>query len=147
METTKLTLIKSKEQYNKYCTILENLLEQDSFENQDEIELLTFLIERWDNEHNTFKAPNPVEMLKSLMEEHGLKTKDLTVILGLTKGTLSKILNYKSGFSKTTIRKLSVYFRVTQEAFNRPYPLNIADRKPLRKASHLSGDNKMTADR
>ncbi len=44
-------------------------------------------------------------------------------ILGLSKGTVSKILNYQKGFSKETIRKLATHFKLYQEAFNRPYPL------------------------
>jgi HTH-type transcriptional regulator/antitoxin HigA len=36
---------------------------------------------------------------------------------------VSEILNYKKGFSKSIIRQLSTYFKVSQEAFNRPYAL------------------------
>ena len=57
------------------------------------------------------------------MQENNLKAKDLSKILNLSKGTVSKILNYQKGLSKETIRKLSDYFKISQEAFNRPYPL------------------------
>ena len=123
METLKYTLIKSKEQYDKYCNILENLIVLENAIFQDEIELLTFLIENWDEEHNTFKDLNPVELIKALMAEHNLKVNDLIDLLGLSKGTVSKILNYHKGLSKDTIRKLSDHFKVSQEAFNRPYQL------------------------
>ena len=123
METLKYRLIKSKEQYDKYCHILENLIVQDNTIIQDEIELLTFLIEKWDEEHNTLKDLNPVELIKVLMAEHNLKVNDLIDILGLSKGTVSKILNFHKGLSKETIRRLADYFKVTQEAFNRPYKL------------------------
>jgi len=49
-----------------------------------------------------------------LPAEQDLKPKDLVDILGLTKGTISKILNYNKGLSKDTIRKLFDYFRVSQ---------------------------------
>lgn len=42
-ETLKYTVIKNKEQYNRYCNILEDLIEENK--HQDEIELLTLLIE------------------------------------------------------------------------------------------------------
>ena len=58
------------------------------------------------------------------MDEHNLKAKDLAGIINLSKGTVSKILNYRKGLSKYTIRKLSEYFGVSQEAFNRPYNFN-----------------------
>ena len=123
METLKFTIIKNKEQYDEYCDTLEELLAQDKNSVQDEIELLSLLIEKWDNEHNTFDDLNPIELLKSLMAEHNMKAKDLIDILDLSKGTISKILNYHKGLSKETIRKLSGYFKVSQEAFNRPYKL------------------------
>jgi HTH-type transcriptional regulator / antitoxin HigA len=53
METLKFTIIKSKEQYNKYCEILEDLVTHEDQSTHDEIELLTLLIEKWDVEHNS----------------------------------------------------------------------------------------------
>jgi len=123
METLKYTIIKSKEQYFNYCNSIEDLLVLDENSVQDEVELLTLLIEKWDNEHNSLKDLNPIELLNELMTEHNLKAKDLVDILGLSKGTVSKILNCNKGLSKDVIRKLSDYFKVSQEAFNRPYRL------------------------
>lgn len=120
----KYTVIKSREQYNRYCRILEELVTGKKESDEEEIELLTLLIEKWDEMHNTFSNSDPVVLIKSLMDEHNLKAKDLAGILNLSKGTVSKILNYRKGFSKYTIRKLSEYFGVSQEAFNRQYKFN-----------------------
>lgn len=117
------TLIKTKKQYNLYCNILETLIDQNNKIAIDEIELLSVLIEKWDKDHNTFNDLNPIELIKFLMNEKNLKPKNLVEILGLTKGTISKILNYQKGLSKSTIRNLSDYFSVSQEAFNRNYDL------------------------
>lgn len=126
MKSLKYTLIKTQEQYDRYCNILETLVFKEDENPEDEIDLLTLLIETWDKEHNTFNELNPVELLKALMEEHKLKAKDLIEILDLSKGTVSKILNYQKGLSKNTIRILADYFKVSQEAFNRPYELAAA---------------------
>jgi HTH-type transcriptional regulator/antitoxin HigA len=123
MEMLKYKIIKTEEQYKEYCAILENLLSSDS-SNQDEVELLTFLIEKWDQDHNSFDDSDPIELLRSLMEEHKLKSKDLVEILGVSKGLVSDILNYRKGLSKEVIRLLSSHFKISQEAFNRPYKLN-----------------------
>ena len=104
METLKYTIIKNTEQYNKYCEILEKLTFEDDSKYQDDIDLLTLLIEKWDNEHNTFNDLDPVELINLLMSENNLKAKDLVDILNLSKGTISKILNYQKGLSKDTIR-------------------------------------------
>jgi HTH-type transcriptional regulator/antitoxin HigA len=143
METLKFTIIKSKKQYKEYCDMLESLIELDDKKVEDEIELLTLLIEKWDNEHNTFKDIDPIGILKSLIEEHDLKAKDLVDILDLSKGTISKILNYQKGLSKNTIRKLSDYFKVSQEVFNRPYKLINEVNRHFRNASLMNTKKNM----
>jgi len=124
MAKLKYTIIKSKKQYNEYCNSLEHLVGQETKkEVAQEIELLTLLIEKWDEEHNTFNELDPIQLLKSLMSEHKLKSKDLVKILGVSKSLVSSILNYRRGLSKENIRGLSEYFGLSQEAFNRHYKL------------------------
>jgi HTH-type transcriptional regulator/antitoxin HigA len=146
MAALKYTIIKNRKQYDRYCKILEEILIHDLPEMQDEIDLLTLLIEKWDNEHKTIHDTNPVELLKSLMEEHHLKAKELAEILELSKGTVSKILSYHKGLSKDTIRKLSSYFKLSQEAFNRPYKLINQVNKFYRDASLMNTEKNMVAD-
>jgi len=141
METLKFKIIKSQEQYDTYCDILEDLISQDK--NQDEADLLTLLIEKWDDEHNTFNDSDPIELLKALMNEQNLKAKDLVDVLDLSKGTISKILNYHKGLSKDTIRKLSDFFKVSQEAFNRSYKLKNEVNRHFRNASLMNTKKKM----
>ncbi len=123
METLKYTVIKNIQQYEDYCVILEQLISQSNKLNDDEIDLLTLLIENWDRENNSAKDLNPVELLKELMDDNNIYAKDLVNILNLSKGTISKILNYQTGLSKESIRTLSNYFKISQEALNRSYPL------------------------
>jgi len=138
MELLKYKIIKTQEQYNAYCNLLEDLLIQDNPNLLDDIELLTLLIEKWDKEHNSFYDLDPVQLIKALMEENGLKAKDLIDILDLSKGTISKILCYHKGLSKETIRKLSDYFKVSQEAFNRSYKLVNEINRHFRNASLMN---------
>lgn len=126
METTvlKYTVIKDKSQYEDYCNQLEGLLSGDKNNSiQDEIDLLTLLIEKFDEENNTFKDSDPITLLRSFMQDHHLRPQHLVDILGISKGYVSDILNYKKGLSKEVIRKLADYFKVRQEAFNRHYKL------------------------
>src|SRR5688572_7037132 len=120
-----LKVIKSLEQYHDYCNELERLafIEETSTEVEERIDLLTVLIEKWDKEHSTIQEINPVEMLKQLMEMNELSAIELSKATGIDKTVLSKVLNYKKGFSKDVIRILSNYFKVNQEAFNKPYLL------------------------
>ncbi len=123
MNTLKYTIIKSREQYNLYCNKLEELDFEEDGQYEDEIELLAFLIEKYDNENTSFRQLDPVETIKSLMKDHNLKSKDMAAILNLSTGTISKILSYQKGLSKETIRKLANHFKMQQEAFNRAYKL------------------------
>ncbi|MBP7509001.1 MAG: helix-turn-helix domain-containing protein [Prolixibacteraceae bacterium] len=143
MGTLKYTVIKNDEQYKIYCEILEELVNSGDKAIDDEIELLTLLIEKWDNEHTIFNDSDPIVILTALMEEHDLKAKDLAEILNLTKGTISKILNYNKGLSKDTIRRLSDYFKLSQEAFNRPYRLNSEESKHFQNFKIQNKRNKM----
>ncbi len=125
MARLKYRVIKSKRQYSQYCSILNELVSQPlkSPELNDEIELLTVLIEKWDKDHNSWSEADPIALLHSLMKEHNLKSKDLVRILNVSKGLVSDILNYKKGLSKDVIKILAEHFKVSQEAFNRPIRL------------------------
>lgn len=145
MGALKYAIIKTEEQYSNYCLILEELLQKDDSAFGDEIELLTLLIEKWDKDNSSISDLSPVELIKSLMEENNLKAVDLTQVLGLSKGTVSKILNYHKGLSKETIRILAEHFKVSQEAFNRPYKLKNEVNRQFRNASLMNTEKKMGA--
>ncbi|HEY8688518.1 MAG TPA: transcriptional regulator [Chitinophagaceae bacterium] len=127
METLRYKIIKTDAQYNKYCNTLEALVDggKKTKAIQDEIELLTLLIEKYDAEHNTFDDADPIELLKSLMKDHKMKAVDLAVLLQVSKGLVSDMLHYKKGLSKGTIRILSERFKLNHEAFNRVYKLHV----------------------
>ena len=124
MGTLKYTVIKSEEQYYEYCNLLEEIdFSDQADEREDEIELLTLLIKTWDDEHRLAPEMDPVELIKSLMEDHGLKQTDLVDIAGVGKSTVSEILNYKKRMSKQVIRNLASHFKIQQEALNKSYRL------------------------
>jgi HTH-type transcriptional regulator/antitoxin HigA len=134
MKALEFKVIKTDKQYFDYCRILEELaFGPQSNAVEDKMELLTFLIEKWDEEHTTFKKSNPVELLQFIMQEHKMNATALANILGVSKGLVSDILNYKKGFSKEIIRKLAERFKVRQEAFNREYQLKTTSvKRPAR---------------
>lgn len=88
-----------------------------------EIELLTLLIKTWDDEHSEISELDPVQLVKSLMEDYDLTQTDLVDIAGVGKSTISEILNYKKRMSKNVIRNIAKRFKIQQEALNKPYRL------------------------
>ncbi len=145
MEALKYKVITRKNQYKEYCNALEQLVFSGAKDRntKDEIVLLTVLIEKWDAEHNSFTELDPIRLLHSFIKEHNLKAKDLVDILGISKGYVSDILHYKKGLSKEVIRKLATYFKVSQEAFNRPYKLIVAENSHLRNASVMNTEKEL----
>lgn len=125
------TVIKTRTQYKAYCKVLEALIDQPHRKDiADEIDLLTLLIEKWDHDHSSQLDLDPVQLLISFMDDHGMKATDLVQLLGVSKGYISDILHYKKGLSKEIIRELATHFKVAQEAFNRPYALKILSMRP-----------------
>jgi HTH-type transcriptional regulator/antitoxin HigA len=125
MEALKYTVIKNRKQYDVYCSELEQLVmtKNPSRVVKEETALLTVLIEKWDSDHNTLAELDPVELLQELMEQKGMNATTLATKLGKSKGLISDILNYKKAFSKEMIRDLGAEFKISQDAFNRVYPL------------------------
>lgn len=145
MGTLKYKVITSKNQYKEYCNVLEQLVFSAAKDRntKDEIALLTLLIEKWDAKHLSATDLDPIQLLQSFMKDHNLKAKDLVEILDISKGYVSDILHYKKGLSKEVIRKLAEYFKVSQEAFNRPYTLVIPVDMNVTKESKVSVKKKI----
>lgn len=139
MATLKYKVIKSNAQYKEYANMLEGLVFADlkAKDSQDEIDLLTLLIEKWDAEHAMLKAVDPIKLLHSMMDDHKMKSKDIVQLLKVSKGYVSDILHYKKGLSKESIRVLSAHFKVNQEAFNRPYKL-VSNATQVKKSKFVS---------
>lgn len=144
MSELKYKVITSKIQYKDYCNKLEKMVfsELKTKSVKEEIALLTVLIEKWDADHTNFKELDPIQLLRSFMENHSMKAKDLVELLGVSKGYISEILSYKKGLSKDAIRKLADYFKVSQEAFNRPHKLIVPDKSGRRGHSRIKNRKK-----
>jgi len=79
-------------------------------------DLLTLMIEDFEERHYALANASPLEVLKFLMEQHGLKQKDLVDVFG-TPSIISEVLRGKRKFSKEHIRRLSRRFQVSPEVF------------------------------
>jgi len=77
-------------------------------------EILAALIEVYDEEHHHVPEQPPNEAVKYLMEQRGLKQKDLVPVLG-SRAQVSDLVNGKRGISKAQARKLAEYFGVSAE--------------------------------
>ncbi|MFM7023595.1 MAG: type II toxin-antitoxin system HigA family antitoxin [Flavobacteriales bacterium] len=125
----KYTRITTKTQYREYCKKYEKIITLcvsrglDETKNE-EAELLFVLIKDYDERHSykTVKS-NPVEFIRHLMEDNKISAARLAMEIGVSKGTISDILNYKKGMGKTFIRKTAEYFKIDQAKLNVKYNL------------------------
>jgi len=112
----KYTVIKSREQYAEYCRALEQLLTKKL--DEDEIELLTLIIESWDREHNFIEHTDGVMVLRYLMQEHGLRAVEIADIVSVGRTQITEILNNKRIIPVGLARRLAEHFKVFKNAFD-----------------------------
>jgi HTH-type transcriptional regulator/antitoxin HigA len=100
----KLKPIKSELDYRNTLQRLEIIFDApvDSIEG-DKAEILSLLIENYENEHYPIEAPDPIEAIKIRMEELNMRQQDLVGILG-GKSRVSEILNKKKRLTVNMIR-------------------------------------------
>jgi HTH-type transcriptional regulator / antitoxin HigA len=79
-------------------------------------ELLTVLVENFEEENYALKPARPVEVLQELMNSNELKQKDLIDIFGAAS-IVSEVLREKRSLTVEHIRKLSRRFHVSPEVF------------------------------
>lgn len=72
----------------------------------EELELLTLVIEKYEDEQYPIDFPDPVEAIKFRMEQAGLDRKDMIQYLG-SQSKVSEVLNHKRPLSLAMIRALS----------------------------------------
>jgi HTH-type transcriptional regulator/antitoxin HigA len=114
--------LRDENDYQKAAQILDGLAVRAegslSCGEQDYFETLTLLIQAYDEQHADFASEQvaPLEMLKYLMDQAGMRTADVGRILG-NRGLASLILNGHRSLSKTHIRKLADYFKVSPALF------------------------------
>ncbi|MFZ6047575.1 type II toxin-antitoxin system HigA family antitoxin [Pseudomonas sp. CR3202] len=71
----------------------------------DEAEVLTTLIEVYENRHYPIMPADPIEAIKFRMDQQGLTAKDLEPFIG-PSGRVSEVLNRKRPLSLRMIKRL-----------------------------------------
>ena len=116
-----ITPIRNEKDYQKALERLEVIFDSKKGTPEgDELEILTILIDRYENETFPIGMPDPIEAIKFRMEQMGMKQKDLAEVMGF-KSRVSEILNKKRKLSLNMIRKLSTSLRIPTEVLVQDY--------------------------
>ncbi len=113
--------IKTEKDYHQALRRLEKIFHApvDSKEG-DEAEILSILIEKYEDEHYPIDAPDPIEAIKFRMEQMGLDNKDLAEIIGY-KSRVSEIFNRKRKLNLQMIRKIHEKLKIPYESLITKY--------------------------
>ena len=118
-----IKLIKSEEDYRNALKRLEIIFDAPiDTEEGNEAEILSLLIENYENKHYPIEAPDPIEAIKIRMEEMNLKQKDLVGIVG-GKSAVSEVLNRKKKLTVDMIRELEHILHISASILIKNYPL------------------------
>ena len=118
LEVSSPTPIISERQHEEYLPVLDKLASKDNPTSDEEkyAEVLTTLIEAYEEEHHSLPDAPPVEVLCALMDADDLRQKDQVPIFG-SESIVSEVLHKKRALNKTHIEKLSKQFRVSPAVF------------------------------
>lgn len=94
----------------------------------DELEILSSLVEVYENRNYPIEMPDPIEAIKIRMEDLGLNRKDLEDAIGL-KGRISEVLNRKRPLTLPMVQKLSKKLGLPTEVLAQSYSLVPTTRK------------------
>ena len=116
-----IKVIKTEEEYSHALKRLEDLFDSPvNSPEGDEAELLSVLIEKYEDEHYPIDAPDPIEAIKFRMEQMDYSQNDLAKVIGL-KSRASEILNKKRKLSLEMIRNLHSMMKIPTEVLIQPY--------------------------
>lgn len=115
---TRPEVIHSEEQNRRHIELLERLTakEQPTEAEKKLIELLTVLVEQFEDQYYPVVDVGPLDIIRHLMEEHRLRQKDLADVFG-TESIVSDVLNGKRELNKEHIKRLSERFKVSPAVF------------------------------
>ncbi|TXK73344.1 type II toxin-antitoxin system HigA family antitoxin [Mesonia sp. HuA40] len=117
----KITPIRNEKDYQNALNRLEEIFDsKKGTEQGDELEILSILIDRYENDNFPIGMPDPIEAIKFRMEQMGMKQKDLAEVVGF-KSRVSEILSKKRKLTLGMIRKLNSTLHIPTEVLVQDY--------------------------
>ena len=91
-------------------------LERPSRSQVEAIELLTLLVEHYEQEHYSIPAADPVSVVRFLIEQQNLAQRDLIPQFG-SESAVSMFLNGQRNLTIKQVRRLSIRFKLPVDLF------------------------------
>jgi len=109
---------RSEAENDRLVELLSGMDEREDLSPEEEAltELLAIVIEDFENKHYTLPPVEPHQALKALMQDRGLRRKDVWPIVG-NKGLTTEILHGRRKISLVLAKLLAAHLRVPVELF------------------------------
>jgi HTH-type transcriptional regulator/antitoxin HigA len=111
-------VIQSEAEYDRLAAAMSKLAVKPRLSPEEDrlLDLLSALVEAYDQKHYATPQATPAMVVQMLMQDRGLKNKDLEPVLG-SSGVTSEVINGKRNPSKAQIKALAQFFQVSPELF------------------------------
>ena len=107
--------IKTNKDYKTALKRIESLMDaKRGTREMDELEILSVLVEKYEDEHFPISSPDPIEAIKFRMEQMDLSQNDLANIIG-SRSRASEVLRGKRSLTIKMIRSLHENLKIPAE--------------------------------
>lgn len=115
--------LKTEQDYDDALARIDQLMDSELGSPEgDELDVLSVLVEKYENVNHPIEAPNPIEAIRFKMEQFGLKDKDLVEYIGQS-GRVSEVMSYKRKLTLTMIRNLEKGLNIPAKSLIEDYKL------------------------
>src|SRR5438105_93839 len=122
--STSVRPIRSEADYERALAEIDALFEaRPNTSEGDRLEMLTTLVESYEQEHHPILPPDPIDALLYHIESRGLRRRDLEPYLG-SRARVADILNRRRSLTIEMIRRLHRGLGLPAEVLIQSYPLH-----------------------
>ena len=114
--------LRSEAELDRAVAMIDFLLEQHelSLDEKDYLDVLSDLVERYEDQHDPMPPVSGAEMLRFLIESQPTTQAAVAVETGIAESTISEILSGKRELNRKHIETLSRHFHVSPAVFMSP---------------------------
>ncbi|MDA0655720.1 MAG: transcriptional regulator [Proteobacteria bacterium] len=115
--------IKTENDYETALARIDVLMDAELGTNEgDELDVLTTLVEVYEDKHFSIEMPDPIAAIKFKMEQSGFGQNDLSRVFN-SPSRASEILNRRRHLTVGMIRRLNEEWRIPAECLIKPYEI------------------------
>jgi HTH-type transcriptional regulator/antitoxin HigA len=110
-----ITPIRNEKDYKRTIKRIEEIWDTKDKKLRDELDVISTLVDLYEETHFNILPPDPIEAIKFRMEQMGLKKTDISPLLG-GNNRVSEILSRKRALTVEMIRNLNKKLNIPAES-------------------------------